>query len=416
MPLVKLFRRVRDHDKAQEIIFSLGLKEGSKRLPVYDSNKNWVDTEPIAIHDLSNIDYISRKVISSLSDRVLHLENERLNENLEERNREIAKLKSQIKVQTWVTNQTLVEKKTNMKTKTDEEKQKTDDEKPNTDMKVNATKHKLTTAGDETDGFEQVVDFLNANSIKYALTMSPTIYTSCIKEFRTSAKVKTINDDVRLQALVDGKKVIINEASIRRDLRLDAEGTACLPNDAIFEGLERMGHHPLNNRGSTNQEGNRRRQLRILSLEQTKTNQAAEIEKLKKRLKKLEGKKKKKRTHGLKRLYKVGLSARVESSKDKEGLTLMEIKAAKPKAKGVTIQKPSKFRTTSPPQPSQPPQDKDKCKGIVVEPEKPLKKKDQIALDEEVVRKLKDEMKAKIDEEERIAREKNEANRAIIKE
>ncbi|GKF68415.1 hypothetical protein Tco_0198094 [Tanacetum coccineum] len=108
--------------KNQEIIFSLGLKEGSKRLPVYDSNKNWVDTEPIAIHDLSNIDYISRKVISSLSDRVLHLENERLNEKLEERNREIAKLKSQIEVQTGVTNQTLVEKKTDMKTKTDEEK------------------------------------------------------------------------------------------------------------------------------------------------------------------------------------------------------------------------------------------------------------------------------------------------------
>ncbi|GJY79435.1 DNA polymerase-like protein [Tanacetum coccineum] len=113
--------------KNQEI-FSLGLKERSKRLPVYDSNKNWVDTEPIAIHDLSNIDYISRKVISSLSDRVLLLENERLNDKLEERNREIDKLKSYIEVQTWVTNQTLVEKKTNMKTKTDEEK-------PNTDVK-----------------------------------------------------------------------------------------------------------------------------------------------------------------------------------------------------------------------------------------------------------------------------------------
>ncbi|GKA43527.1 hypothetical protein Tco_0736251, partial [Tanacetum coccineum] len=58
----------------------------------------------------------------TLSDRVLHLENERLNEKLEERNREIAKLKSQIEVQTGVTNQTLVEKKTDMKTKTDEEK------------------------------------------------------------------------------------------------------------------------------------------------------------------------------------------------------------------------------------------------------------------------------------------------------
>nr|GEX38662.1 hypothetical protein [Tanacetum cinerariifolium] len=52
----------------------------------------------------------------------------------------------------------------------------------------------------------------------------------------------------------------------------------------------------------------------------------------------------------------------------------------------------------------------------MLEPEKPLKKKDQIALDEVVARKLEAEMKAEMDEEERIAREKNEANRAIIKE
>nr|GEV32178.1 putative ribonuclease H-like domain-containing protein [Tanacetum cinerariifolium] len=53
--------------------------------------------------------------------------------------------------------------------------------------------------------------------------------------------VKIINEDVRLQALVDGKKVIVNEASIRCDLRLnDAEGTAYLPNTAIFEELARM--------------------------------------------------------------------------------------------------------------------------------------------------------------------------------
>nr|GFA57867.1 hypothetical protein [Tanacetum cinerariifolium] len=45
--------------------------------------------------------------------------------------------------------------------------------------------------------------------------------------------------------------------------------------------------------------------------------------------------------------------------------TLMEIKAAKPKAKGVTIQDPSKFRATSPPQPSQPSQAKDKGKNIM---------------------------------------------------
>ncbi|GKF62787.1 hypothetical protein Tco_0182841, partial [Tanacetum coccineum] len=80
----------------------------------------------------------------------------------------------------------------------------------------------------ESEGFEQIVDFLNANPIRYALTINPTIYTSCIK-------VKTVNGEVQLQALVDGKKIIVTEASVRRDLQLnDEEGTHCLPNATIF--------------------------------------------------------------------------------------------------------------------------------------------------------------------------------------
>nr|GEZ75852.1 hypothetical protein [Tanacetum cinerariifolium] len=57
---------------------------------------------------------------------------------------------------------------------------------------------------------------------------------------------------------------------------------------------------------------------------------------------------------------------------------------------------------------------KDKGKGIMVEPEKPLKMKDQIALDEEVARKLEAEIKDEMEEEERIAKEKVEANIAMI--
>ncbi|GKA03658.1 hypothetical protein Tco_0676439 [Tanacetum coccineum] len=59
-------------------------------------------------------------------------------------------------------------------------------------------------------------------------------------------------------------------------------------------------------------------QSRVLALETTKTNQALEIDSLKRRVKNLE-KKVGKRTHKLKRLYKVGLSAKVVSSED-EGL------------------------------------------------------------------------------------------------
>ncbi|GJT61862.1 hypothetical protein Tco_1005395 [Tanacetum coccineum] len=62
----------------------------------------------------------------------------------------------------------------------------------------------------ESEGFKQIVDFLNANPIKYALTVNPTIYTSCIEQFWATTKVKTINGDVQLHALVDRKKQLIH--------------------------------------------------------------------------------------------------------------------------------------------------------------------------------------------------------------
>nr|GFB59588.1 hypothetical protein [Tanacetum cinerariifolium] len=54
--------------------------------------------------------------------------------------------------------------------------------------------------------------------------------------------VKKVNDVMRLQALVDKKKVVVTESTIR-DLRLDdAEGVECLPNEEIFVELARMGY------------------------------------------------------------------------------------------------------------------------------------------------------------------------------
>ncbi|GKC03600.1 hypothetical protein Tco_0995210, partial [Tanacetum coccineum] len=45
-----------------------------------------------------------------------------------------------------------------------------------------------------------------------------------------------------VEALVDGKKIIITESTMRRDLQLeDAEGVDCLPNSTIFEQLTLMG-------------------------------------------------------------------------------------------------------------------------------------------------------------------------------
>ncbi|GJR75723.1 hypothetical protein Tco_0088088 [Tanacetum coccineum] len=95
----------------------------------------------------------------------------------------------------------------------------------------------------ESDGFHEIIDFLNANQICYALTVNPIIYTSCIQQFWATAKANTVNGERQLQALIDKKKVIITESSIRSDLHLeDAGGTDCLPTATIFEELARMGY------------------------------------------------------------------------------------------------------------------------------------------------------------------------------
>ncbi|GJU55032.1 hypothetical protein Tco_1228746 [Tanacetum coccineum] len=263
----------------------------------------------------------------------------------------------------------------------------------------------------ECEGFKQILDFLNAHTIKYALTVNHIVYTSCIEQFWVTAKVKTVNEEKQLQALVDRKKVVIIKSTIRRDLQLeDAEGMDYLPTATIFEELTRMSmgkfwmyprfvqvfldqqvgdmstHDEIYVTPSHTKKvfGNMKRvgkgfsgnitplfpammvqaqeevgeapvayeteneenvpthsndpllsgedsiklnelielctklQQRVLDSEHTKTTQALEIGSLKRRVKKLE-KKQRSRTHKLKRLYKVGLSAKVISSDD-EGL------------------------------------------------------------------------------------------------
>nr|GEV15721.1 hypothetical protein [Tanacetum cinerariifolium] len=373
--------------------------------------------------------------------------------------------------------------------------------------------------------------------------------------------VKTVNEDVWLHALVDGKKVILNEASIRRNLRLDdAEGTACLPNAAIFEELATMSAKTSvwNEFSSTmasaiicltnNQKFNFSKYIFEMMMKNLDVgvkyfmysrfvqvliyNQLGDMShhkgifvnpslttKVFANMKRVGAgfsgaithlfetmmvqdpeevgeiptdsqdtpiltqpsssqpqRHEEEENSWTKRLYKVGLSTRVESSKEEEGLgdqkdaskqgriaeidakeylslinetaqdqgrmnkedlfrvhdlegdevivditagenveqdatvaeneTLIKIKAAKPRIRRVIVQDPSEFRTTTCLQSSQLPQAKDKDKGIMVEPMKSLKKKDQIAINEEIARKLEAQMKAKMEEEERIAREK----------
>nr|GEV13246.1 transposon Ty3-G Gag-Pol polyprotein [Tanacetum cinerariifolium] len=96
---------------------------------------------------------------------------------------------------------------------------------------------------DASAGFNQIVDFLNAQVIQYTLMVNLTIYVSCIKQFWATASIKKVKDVVKLQALSDRKKVVITEDIILHDLRLDdADGVDCLPTEEIFVELARMGY------------------------------------------------------------------------------------------------------------------------------------------------------------------------------
>ncbi|GKB04512.1 hypothetical protein Tco_0832655 [Tanacetum coccineum] len=94
------------------------------------------------------------------------------------------------------------------------------------------------------EGFHQIVDFLNTCHIKYALIENPTIYVSLIEQFWQTATARTLeNGDMEITATIDGKVKIVSEASIRRHLKLeDSDGISDLPTTEIFEQLALMGY------------------------------------------------------------------------------------------------------------------------------------------------------------------------------
>nr|GEW79887.1 hypothetical protein [Tanacetum cinerariifolium] len=77
-----------------------------------------------------------------------------------------------------------------------------------------------------------------------------------------------------------------------------------------------------------------------------------------------------------------------------------------PNAKGIVMQEPEETTiittTTTTTVPSQ--SSKDKGKTKMIELEKPLKKKDQNMIDEDVARNLNAQLKVKLEEEERLTR------------
>nr|GEU40633.1 hypothetical protein [Tanacetum cinerariifolium] len=196
-------------------------------------------------------------------------------------------------------------------------------------------------------------DYAGASHDRKSTTGEYVAAANCCGQFWATANVKNVNGEAHIQALVDKKKVIITEASIRRDLRFkDEGGVDCLSNEVIFEQLtlmapEDMGegleiptdpyHTPIVSQPSSSppqkKQKSKRKQRKEIKVPSpsskipnkerlpttsndplpTKTAQAKEIASLKKRVKKLE-QKRQSRTSRLKRLRKVRSARRVESS------------------------------------------------------------------------------------------------------
>nr|GEV13706.1 copia protein [Tanacetum cinerariifolium] len=235
------------------------------------------------------------------------------------------------------------------------------------------------------------------------------------EQFWSTAKAKTINGEAQLYVKVDGKKIIVIESSVRRDLRLpDKEGKGFsgkvtpLFQTMVIQNQSKLGegsamptnpHHTptilqpsssqpqktqkhrkpkrkdtqvpqpsgttksvayeavhkelsdslvrvatttssleaeqdsgniikTQSKAAPNESSSQRTNScggpRVLDLEKTKTDQCNEIDSLKRRAKKLKNRNRL-RTHNLKRLYKVWLTARVESFNDEENLEMFDV-------------------------------------------------------------------------------------------
>nr|GEX37180.1 uncharacterized mitochondrial protein AtMg00810-like [Tanacetum cinerariifolium] len=208
------------------------------------------------------------------------------------------------------------------------------------------------------------------------------------RQFWTTAKSKTVNEEVQIHTLVDGMKVIITESSVRRDLQLADEDDKQLDGlpthkekydvsfhtKKVFANMKRIGkgffgketplfptmvgpnqvhmgegsakptdtQHtptfdmpPSKPKKTQKPRQPKRKTTKVPQpsvykdivadeavhdeLKRTKTAQQTKIDGLERRAKKLE-KKHRSRTHKLKRLYKVGLTARVISFSDDKAL------------------------------------------------------------------------------------------------
>nr|GEZ46857.1 synaptobrevin, longin-like domain protein [Tanacetum cinerariifolium] len=110
--------------------------------------------------------------------------------------------------------------------------------------------------GEFNTNFHPMVDFITASPLKYALTVTPTIFVSHIRQFWSTARIKTTDEGTHILAIVDGIQRTVSESSLRRNLMLrDEDGIVSIPDTELFENLTLMGYHISQNQKFTFQKG-----------------------------------------------------------------------------------------------------------------------------------------------------------------
>ncbi|GJX28842.1 putative ribonuclease H-like domain-containing protein [Tanacetum coccineum] len=301
--------------------------------------------------------------------------------------------------------------------------------------------------------FAEIVDFLNASPIRYALTVNPTVYVSYIEQFWSTAMIKILPDENQILLKIPRKD---NMYSFDMKNIVPKESLTCLVAKATLDESmlwhRRLGHNNFKNinklvkdnlvsglptnhfendqtcvaclkgkqhRASCTYVSPPARQgyqywgdsptlTRVLALENIKTAQDLEITNLKKRVKKLEMKKKSELPQSRGWLFKICT-------------IVCDVSAASPIRPvddsiidDITLAETLMKIKTSRPQSQESSKDKEKRgkKGIMQEPKKlvKVKGKDQIEYDTDVAQRLQ----AELDEEARLEREREkEASKAV---
>ncbi|GJS74986.1 hypothetical protein Tco_0724867 [Tanacetum coccineum] len=331
---------------------------------------------------------------------------------------------------------------------------------------------------EESSGFEEIIDILNANQIRYALTVNPTIYTSCIEQFWATAKLGNMSHykktyvnpshtkkifanmkregkdfSGRVTPLFATMMVQVNqEEGVDSDIPTDSQqtpiisqpssskpqkkksrrkqkknievphpsdSTADVPNeehvpthsnDPLLSGEDRMKLTELMNMRTDENDDNLMFDTGVFDGDEIVLKKLHLLKPLA-AIKQCNTKENDVFKKSVKRVVTAHYKWLVLLIQQFFEYTCYNPTPSKQRAKGIAFREPveSTVTTTVPSQKS-----KDKGKAMMIKPEKPLKKKDQIELDEELAREIEAEEQAELEriQKERVAQE--EASRAAI--